>query len=161
MAPEVTSPEAPAIELPRLSVAPTVAAGDGVAVPPGVSELPAVPVPGMTGTGATLRGREGTPLLAPVPASGQVALVSNAAGRHLTVSVDWGDGSAPSKGEASATSEQSFQVTASHVYEREGTYKVTVMITDTAGASLVVLSRAEVAEPPDALNNALDAVIDG
>jgi hypothetical protein len=157
--PDVTSAAAPALELPALSLPPGVPVSDGAAVPPSAAD-PAGTAPAMTGTGETLRGREGTPLLAPIPVSGAVAVVSNAGGRQLTAIIDWGDGGPPSKGDVSATSEQTFQVTASHAYVRDGSYKITVTITDTTGASLVVVSRAEIAEPPDALNKAIDDVVD-
>jgi hypothetical protein len=158
--PEVTSPAAPATELPPIVPALALPPNDGAVLPSTPPPAATDVAPPMTGTGSTLQGREGTPLLDPIPASGQVALVSNAAGRQLTATIDWGDGGAPSPGEISATSEQSFQVTASHVYTKDGDFKITVTITDTAGASLIVISRAQIADPPDALNKALDDALD-
>ena len=115
----------------------------------------------MTGTGAVLRGQEGTVVLAPVPVNGQVALVSNARGRQLTASIDWGDGTGASKGDVSGTSEESFQVSGEHVYVEDGVYRITVTITDDRGSVLVVASEAHVDDPPDALNKALDQAEDG
>jgi hypothetical protein len=115
----------------------------------------------MTGTGGVLRGQEGTVLLSPVAANGQVALVSNAPGRRLTATVNWGDGTLPTKGDVAGTSAESFQVSGSHVYEEDGTYRITVTITDDRGSVLVVLSEARIADPPDALDQALDRADDG
>jgi len=115
----------------------------------------------MTGTGAIVRGREGTILLTPVPANGQVALVSNARGRRIAATVDWGDGTRPTNGEVAGTSEDSFQVSGTHAYDEDGTYRITVTITDDRGSVLVVLSEAQIADPPDALNQALDRAEDG
>jgi len=158
--PEVTGPAAPATELPPIVPALALPLDDGAALPSAPPPAATDVAPSMTGTGATLQGREGTPLLDPIPASGQVAVVSNAAGRQLTATIDWGDGGPPSPGDVSATSDSSFQVTASHVYDKDGDFKITVTITDAAGASLVVISRAEIADPSDALNKALDDALD-
>jgi hypothetical protein len=132
---------------------------------PPVLAAPPVPTAGsaapMTGTGTVLRGQEGTALLSPVPANGQVALVSNAGGRRIAATVDWGDGTRPTKGEVAGTSEDSFQVNGSHAYDEDGTYRITVTITDDGGAVLVVLGEARIADPPDALNQALDRAEDG
>jgi hypothetical protein len=129
-----------------------------LAAPPVVAAAGEAP---MTGTGAVVRGREGTTLLPAVPANGHVALVSNARGRRITASVDWGDGTKPTNGEVAGTSEDSFQVSGTHTYDEDGTYRITVTITDDRGSVLVVLSEAQIADPPDALNQALDRAEDG
>ena len=113
----------------------------------------------MSGRGTVLQGREGTPLLAPEPASGVVAVVSNAHG--ATAAVDWGDGTQASKGDVAATSQDSVQVSGSHTYAEDGTYRITVTVRDDLGTLLVVFSEARIADPPDALNQALDRAEDG
>jgi hypothetical protein len=113
----------------------------------------------MSGTSTVLQGREGTLLLAPVPASGVVALVANA--RVATANIDWGDGTSQTKGDVAATSTDSVQVSGSHAYDEDGTYHITVTVTDDSGAIVVVLSEARIADPPDALNQALDRAEDG
>ena len=113
----------------------------------------------MSGSGTVLQGREGTPLLAPEPASGVVALASNA--HVVTATIDWGDGTQSSKGDVTATSEDSVQVSGSHTYTEDGTFRITVTVTNNGGAVLAVLSEARIADPPDALNQALDRAEDG
>jgi hypothetical protein len=129
------------------------------ALPPVAAPATAPAGPSMSGSGTVLDGREGTPLLAAVPASGVVALVSNA--RGVTATIDWGDGTQPSKGDVAATSTDSAQVSGSHTYTEDGTYRITVTVTDPGGAIVVVLSEARIADPPDALNQALDRAEDG
>ncbi len=113
----------------------------------------------MSGSGTVLEGREGTPLLAAEPVSGVVARVSNA--RNVTATIDWGDGTQSSNGDVSATSEDSVQVSGSHAYAEDGTYRITVTVRDGQGTLLVVFSEARIADPPDALNQALDRADDG
>ena len=57
--------------------------------------------------------------------------------------------------------EDSVQVSASHTYDEDGAYRITVTVTDEHGAIVVVLSEARIADPPDALNQALDRAEDG
>jgi hypothetical protein len=113
------------------------------ALPPVAAPATAPAGPSMSGSGTVLDGREGTPLLA------------------VTATIDWGDGTQPSKGDVAATSTDSAQVSGSHTYTEDGTYRITVTVTDPGGAIVVVLSEARIADPPDALNQALDRAEDG
>src|SRR5581483_10904483 len=122
------------------------------APPPGPPTSPAPATALMSGTGTVLQGREGTPLLAAVPTNGVVALVTDA--HTVTANIDWGDGTAASHGDVAATSEDSVQVSGSHTYAEDGSYQITVTVTDEHGAIVVVLSQARIADPPDALNQA-------
>lgn len=129
------------------------------ALPPASAPTSAPAEARPSGTGTVLQGREGTPLLAAVPASGVVALVSNA--RNVTATIDWGDGTQQSKGDVAPTSEDSVQVSGTHTYGEDGTYRITVTVTDANGQIAVVASEARIADPPDALNQALDRADDG
>jgi hypothetical protein len=129
------------------------------ALPPASAPTSAPAEARPSGTGTVLQGREGTPLLAAVPASGVVALVSNA--RNVTAIIDWGDGTQQSKGDVAPTSEDSVQVSGTHTYGEDGTYRITVTVTDANGQIAVVASEARIADPPDALNQALDRADDG
>ncbi len=68
----------------------------------------------------------------------------------FTVGVDWGDGTPPTAGVVSGPGPDGmFTVTASHVYEEEGTFQITVRIRDIGGQTAAATSIATVAEEED------------
>jgi len=159
----------PAVASGVVPIAPSVSMSVGSAAPPaGPSIIPGqAPVgaagivranePAPSGRAAVLYGREGTILLRPVPVRGTVATLSNTGGRSVTAAIDWGDGATPSKAIVSRTSGDGAQLKGEHTYQDDGTYRITVTIA-VGATTVVVLSRAQIAEPPDALNQALDRV---
>lgn len=67
---------------------------------------------------------------------------------EYSASVDWGDGSAPSAGAITGPIGGPFTVSGSHTYGEEGSYSVTVTVTDidTANNSSVAVTHATVAD---------------
>lgn len=129
-------------------------------VPLGTTGPAPAPAPVLSGTPTVVRGREGTALSAAVPVDGRVALISDPSSSQFTATVAWGDGSAPAEGKVTPTSPGAFEVTAAHTYDEDGTYRIDVTVTDGAGNVLVVTSQADVADPADALDQALDRASD-
>ncbi len=68
----------------------------------------------------------------------------------FTVVVDWGDGTPPTAGDMSGPDlDGVFTVTASHVYDEDGTFQITVQISDVGGQTATATSTATVAELED------------
>ncbi|MBV8161665.1 MAG: PKD domain-containing protein [Acidimicrobiia bacterium] len=168
--PTTTSTQPPPVPPPATGGAtgtiPSPLVGALGAAPPPLSppaSIPAVapaPTPGPSATATMLRGREGTSLAAAVPVNGAVADVADNPGLQLTATVAWGDGSAPSQGRVSETAPGAYTVTAEHTYDEDGAYRITVTVTDDAGGVAAVTSQANVADPADALDQALDQASD-
>jgi hypothetical protein len=87
----------------------------------------------------------------PASVSGTVATFTDpdtfATAGEYTASIDWGDGSLPSSGTITGGS-GSFSVSGAHIYTEEGSYTITVKITDidNAGNSATVTDSASVAD---------------
>lgn len=114
----------------------------------------------LTGSGGfTLNGTEGpTSLLGSgtdmAPASGTVATFTDAnptaTTADFTASINWGDGST-SAGTVSGPVGGPFSVAGSHSYAEDGTYTITVTITDDGGSQATAASTASIADPPGLL----------
>jgi hypothetical protein len=63
-----------------------------------------------------------------------------------TATIDWGDGHTSSGTVQATATRGSYVVLGTHVYAEEGTYKVTVSIADTGGATAAATERAAVAD---------------
>lgn len=109
--------------------------------------------------GFTLTGTEGpTSLLGGgtdnAPVSGTVATFTDAnpaaAAADFTASIAWGDGST-SAGTVSGSAGGPFSVAGSHSYAEDGTYPISVTITDDGGSRAAATSTASIADPPGLL----------
>ena len=114
-------------------------------------------------TTAVLHGREGVPLFAAaIPVSGIVARFADSdPGGNVSdyaATVTWGDGTV-SAGTVTAAG-SSFTVNGSHTYGEDGNYVTSVHIVDAGGSSIVVQSRAHVAEPKTFLAAVVDLLLD-
>jgi len=103
----------------------------------------------LTATGATLTANAGQPL---VPASDPPPLIGSFTdGDPLatlddfgtTVTVDWGDGTT-SAGQLQAEAGAVFDIVSTHVYQKVGTYTITIPIADKGGSSVTVTSMVTV-----------------
>jgi hypothetical protein len=100
----------------------------------------------ITASGTSISATEGHPF------SGTVATFTdpdpNSTAAEYTAAVDWGDTSAPTQGVVSGPMGGPFTVTGSHTYTEEGSYDVTVTITDvdTPSNSATARSSATVAD---------------
>jgi hypothetical protein len=105
------------------------------------------PDPSITAHGTTFSATEGASY------SGKVATFddpdTSATASEYSATIDWGDGSPTSSGTISGSG-GSFQVDGTHTYEEEGTYDVTVVITDVDNTSNTdtAHSTANVADAP-------------
>ena len=72
----------------------------------------------------------------------------NGAVSDFTATITWGDGSTPSAGTIVLAGTGQFSVTGSHTYMEEGTYTISVAITDIAGPTASATSTARVADAP-------------
>jgi len=81
----------------------------------------------ITATGTTLSAVEGQPFSATVATITDPTITSTAA--EYSATIDWGDGSS-SAGTVSGPTGGPFTVSGSHTYAEEGTYTITVMVTD-------------------------------
>ena len=105
--------------------------------------------------GDTLTGIEGTllsgagPYTAPV--TGTVASFTDAnpsaTTADFTATIAWGDGTT-SAGSISGPTGGPFTVSGSHTYTEDGSYSISVVITDDGGSTANATSRAVIADPP-------------
>jgi hypothetical protein len=77
---------------------------------------------------------------------------ANPAGQatDFTAVVSWGDGTT-STGTVTGSAGGTFTVTGAHSYAEDGTYPITVTVTDTGGATAVMSGTAAIANPPGLL----------
>jgi PKD repeat protein len=103
----------------------------------------------LTATPVTITGVEGTAV------TGAVANVADAnhdgSAADLTATINWGDGSPADTGTVTGTN-GSYAVNGSHVYADQGTYSVTVNVTDDGGATASTTSTANIAFAPGCRN---------
>ncbi len=98
----------------------------------------------LTATGTPVTATEGTAF------SGQVASFSDADGdpaSHYTATITWGDGNT-STGTIQSNGSGGFNVIGTNTYAEEGSYPVTITITDTDGSTAMAASTASVADAP-------------
>jgi hypothetical protein len=94
----------------------------GFAPPPGVKEQ------AVTATGTTINATEGANFTSTVATFTDPDAKSTAA--EYSATIDWGDGTTATVGTVSGPTGGPFTVSGSHTYAEEGTYQVTVTITD-------------------------------
>jgi uncharacterized repeat protein (TIGR01451 family) len=70
----------------------------------------------------------------------------NATAADFNASIDWGDGTRPSAGTISGDPVDGYTVTGTHTYAEEGTFGLTVTITDEGGSTATANSSADVAD---------------
>lgn len=89
--------------------------------------------PAITATGTPVAATEG------VSSSGAVATITdpdaNATASEYSATIDWGDSSVPTAGTVAGPTGGPFTVSGSHTYAEEGSFKVTVTITDVDNVS--------------------------
>src|SRR5262249_51521410 len=97
----------------------------------------------LTASGVTVQATEGTVF------SGVVASFAdadpNSTASQFTAIISWGDGQT-SAGTVTATGPGSFQVSGSNIYADEGSYAVSVIITDVDGSTASTSATADVAD---------------
>ncbi|MEP6978838.1 MAG: hypothetical protein ABI948_12375 [Thermoleophilia bacterium] len=104
--------------------------------------------PAITATGKSINATEGAPF------SGVVASFTDpdtaATAAEYSATIDWGDGTPLSIGTISGPTGGPFNVSGSHTYLEEGSYTITVVITDkdTASNTATAESHATVADAP-------------
>jgi hypothetical protein len=124
-----------------------IVAGGSFATRIGAFRFSACDVP-ITATGTTISATEGAPF------SGTVASFTDpdtsATAGEYTATIDWGDSSLPTTGTISGALGGPFSVGGSHTYQEEGTYTITVTISDvdTPSNTATALSTANVADAP-------------
>jgi hypothetical protein len=112
----------------------------------------------LSATGASIVGNEGAEVAA------RLAVFSDAdpAGQagDFQVTIDWGDASTPTTGLVTLdpAGGHTFQVSASHTFAEEGSYPLTVTISDTGGATTVATGTATIADAPPVAAAAQPAV---
>jgi hypothetical protein len=99
----------------------------------------------LTPSGTTITPIEGTPFTFVVVGSFTDA---NAAAplSDFTATIDWGDGSGVFAASAIISTGGGFDVSASHTYADEGSFSITVTVTDVGGSSTTINSTANVAD---------------
>jgi hypothetical protein len=100
----------------------------------------------LTATATTISGAEGSATSPSLVATFTDADPHGAASDYSAI-INWGDGT-HSNGGISSGSGGTFNVNATHVYHREGTFKYTVTILDAGGSSTKALGTAKVSDPP-------------
>lgn len=83
--------------------------------------------------------------------SGTVATFQADDSGPFDISIDWGDGSTPTVATISPAKSSSYDVPGTHTYGHEGTYKVTVQVsdsTDKGATKMSTVSTAQVADAP-------------
>ncbi len=118
----------------------------------------------LTVTVAALNGVEGTAVSPATPVSGAIAQFTDAdpAGQagDYTATIRWGDGVCSAGTVSPSPNGPGFQVTGSHTYAEDGTYPVTVTVTDSGGATSQQTGSARIADPADPVSTAVDVASD-
>jgi hypothetical protein len=128
----------------------TTAGGAATAFTPASGTATVSDAPLSLGLGAPVAGVAGSALATGTVVATFADSDPAASDGDFSSTIDWGDGTAPSAGHVSPdpAGGSTFQVTGTHVYDKEGSYPLTVAIQDAGGSATTAHGQATVADAP-------------